>query len=420
MQAPPPGEDRRPVERHLRPGHRRLDVDRPARPHLRPTSGPRPRPTRRTPSPGTVTPTPRRRRPTVLTAPPVGDLDGSTATPPRPRHAAPCRRRRPGRFASRSLDARSATLGAIADLTPAPRTWPQQRRLGDPDPAPSVTTDGSRGIVGIATEPPRSGEGGSRLIGPGRYLGAHAYRRPVRRAREPDRVRCRAGRHRRPRDHHDRQPRRRRREGSARSAAVARTRERCALTVRGNWDDFLPVSAEHHDPAIRWWHEELTADDRTWLSTLPLSHDLQIAGRNVRLFHASATSVYTRVHFHHTDEEFAAMFATTELTGDGPEPTVVLYGDVHDAYVETYRGRTLVNVGSVGNPLDETTASYVILDDDRDTFSVQIVRVPYDMEAEIAVARRPSGCRSWRRTRSSCGPAIYRGQHAELGLTPPR
>ena len=40
------------------------------------------------------------------------------------------------------------------------------------------------------------------------------------------------------------------------------------------------------------------------------------------------------------------MFATTELTGDGPEPTVVLYGDVHDAYVETYRGRTLVNVAA--------------------------------------------------------------------------
>ena len=176
-------------------------------------------------------------------------------------------------------------------------------------------------------------------------------------------------------------------KGPRGSAAVARTRERCALTVRGNWDDFLPVSAEHHDPAIRWWHEELTADDRTWLSTLPRSHDLQIAGRNLRLFHASATSVYTRVHFHHTDEEFAAMFATTELTGDGPEPAVVLYGDVHDAYVETYRGRTLVNVGSVGNPLDEATAPYVILDDDRDTFGLQIVRVPYDIEAELAVAR---------------------------------
>ena len=208
-------------------------------------------------------------------------------------------------------------------------------------------------------------------------------------------------------------------KGPRGSAAIARSRERCALTVRGNWDDFLPVSADHHDPAIRWWHDELTADDRSWLSALPLSHDLQIAGRNVRLFHASATSVYTRVHFHHTDEEFAAMFATTELTGDGPEPTVVLYGDVHDAYVETYRGRTLVNVGSVGNPLDETTASYVILEGDR-----RDVRPP---DRARAVRRRGGDRRRGGRRDARAGgvgvelrTGVYRGQHAELGLTTPR
>ena len=134
--------------------------------------------------------------------------------------------------------------------------------------------------------------------------------------------------------------------------------------------------------------------------------------------YASATSVYTRVHFHHTDDEFAAMFATTELTGDGPEPTVVLYGDVHDAYVETDHGRTLVNVGSVGNPLDETTASYVILEGVGETFSLQIVRVPYDVEAEIAVARSVGmpELESWS---IELRTAVYRGRHAELGLSVP-
>lgn len=205
-------------------------------------------------------------------------------------------------------------------------------------------------------------------------------------------------------------------KGPRGSASIARTRARCALTVRGNWDDFLPVSGEHHDPSIRWWHDELTADDRTWLSSLPLSHDLVLAGRQVRLFHASATSVYTRVHFHHTDDEFAAMFASTELTGDGPEPAVVLYGDVHDAYVETFRGRTLVNVGSVGNPLDETTASYVILEAVGETFGIQIVRVPYDVEAELAVAEAAQmpTFESWA---VELRTGIYRGQHAELGLS---
>ena len=51
----------------------------------------------------------------------------------------------------------------------------------------------------------------------------------------------------------------------------------------------------------------------------------------------------------------------------------------------------MLNVGSVGNPLDETTAAYVILEGvvggtAADPFGIQFVRVPYDIEAEIAVA----------------------------------
>jgi diadenosine tetraphosphatase ApaH/serine/threonine PP2A family protein phosphatase len=85
------------------------------------------------------------------------------------------------------------------------------------------------------------------------------------------------------------------------------------------------------------------------------------------------------------------MFRNTEMTGDGPEPTVVGYGDVHDAYIESADGRTLFNVGSAGNPLDEPTPSYVILEgvlagEEPAPFGIQHVRVPYDIDAEIAVA----------------------------------
>jgi hypothetical protein len=116
-----------------------------------------------------------------------------------------------------------------------------------------------------------------------------------------------------------------------------------------------------------------------------------MSGREIRLFHASASSVHTRVRYRHTDEEFAGMFATTELTGPGPEPAMVGYGDLHDAYVTVRGGRTLFNVGSVGNPLDEPVPSYAILEGILDSpepgpFSLQLVRVPYDVGAEIAVA----------------------------------
>jgi predicted phosphodiesterase len=181
-------------------------------------------------------------------------------------------------------------------------------------------------------------------------------------------------------------------KGPRGSACVRLSRERCAETLRGNWDDFLPRPADRpRHPAIEWWRQELTDDDRAWLVSLPLSHDLVLGGRNVRLFHASAESVYTRVFANHTEKEFTAMFAATELTGPGRTPDVVCYGDIHDAYLRTHRSRTLVNVGSVGNSLDEPTASYVILRGSATgaetiPFGLEFVRVAYDVEAEIAAA----------------------------------
>lgn len=203
-------------------------------------------------------------------------------------------------------------------------------------------------------------------------------------------------------------------KGPRGSQCVAISREACAVTVRGNWDDFLPRPDPNRDTAMAWWHAELTAADREWLLALPLVHHLELSGRRIRLVHASAASLYTKVFFHHTPEEFAAMFATTELTGAGAAPDVVGYGDVHDAYVETFRGRTLFNAGSVGNPLDETTASYVVLEGvpggtRADTFGMAFVRVPYDIEAEIVVATE-LGMPALTEYASELRTAVYRGR----------
>jgi len=180
-------------------------------------------------------------------------------------------------------------------------------------------------------------------------------------------------------------------KGPRGSVAVDRCREVCEVTVRGNWDEFLPVIGDDHGPELVWWRDELRQDQRDWLVSLPLSHDLLISGRRVRLFHASAQSPHVRVHVRHTDEEFDGMFRATKLTGAGPEPDLVLYGDIHAVYVKTREGRALVNVGSVGNPLDEPTPSYAVLEGvlgrpDPAPFGLHLVRVPYDVDAEVAVA----------------------------------
>ncbi|GAA1673290.1 metallophosphoesterase family protein [Glycomyces endophyticus] len=184
-------------------------------------------------------------------------------------------------------------------------------------------------------------------------------------------------------------------KGPRGSACVARSREWCEVHVQGNWEASLTNPAQMAGfPRGAWWRDELPEEQRTWLRDLPHSHDLLMSGRRIRVFHASAKSVYHRVFADHDEAEFAGMFANTEATGGGPVPDVVGYGDIHDPYLEADRqGRTLFNVGSVGNCLADPTPSYVILEGVPDAarpapFSIQFVRVPYDRDAEIAVARR--------------------------------
>lgn len=171
-------------------------------------------------------------------------------------------------------------------------------------------------------------------------------------------------------------------------------RERCEVNIRGNWDDFLPdPDRDHDDPNMAWWLDRLSPGQGAWLRTLPFCHDFLVSGRQVRLFHASSQSVHRRVHFDHDEAEFLQMFANTPATGDGPPPMVVGYGDTHDPYYEVDRERrTLFNTGSVGNSLDDPTPAYAVVEGVRGSpdaapFSLQFVRVPYDVEAELEVAR---------------------------------
>lgn len=173
-------------------------------------------------------------------------------------------------------------------------------------------------------------------------------------------------------------------------------RQRCEVNILGNWDDFLPALEEFgaaDDPSLRWWRDELGEGQGEWLRSLPFSHDFTMSGRRIRLFHASATSVHNRVRFDHDETEFFGMFQNTPATGDGPEPTVVAYGDTHDSFMETDLGLTLINTGSVGNALDDNVPVYVILEGVMDgeepaPFAVQFVRVPYDVQAELAHAEK--------------------------------
>lgn len=190
-------------------------------------------------------------------------------------------------------------------------------------------------------------------------------------------------------------------KGPRGSEAVALSRERCETTIRGNWDAILSGPAEDLWPAGRWVRDRLTEEDVDWLASLPATTELVMSGQRIRLFHASQVNEFHRVRVRHTQDEFRSMFANTEFTGGfradgavwpaGTTPNVVGYGDIHQTYLETDEGLTLFNAGSVGNHLDGPSAPYVVLEGAIDSpdpgpLGIHFIRVPYDIEAEVATA----------------------------------
>lgn len=190
-------------------------------------------------------------------------------------------------------------------------------------------------------------------------------------------------------------------KGPKSDEAVDLLRDCCEAVVKGNWDDLMnkeirnPVNPQFLDTLA--WHRQLLGPERlAYLASLPFCHDFWLSGRYVRLLHASAKSVYHRVYPGHPLEERLAMFENTEMTGGaagGHAPDVVGYGDIHTTYVQQLAAKTLFNAGSVGNPLDCPQASYAVLEGEYGSqtpgpFSVQLMRVPYDIEAAVRQAEK--------------------------------
>lgn len=197
---------------------------------------------------------------------------------------------------------------------------------------------------------------------------------------------------------------------------IDRCRQMEMKTVLGNWDVFLSQSTER---SIVQWHQAQLGEERlSYLAGLPHDFDFWMSGRFVRLLHASPFDPFMRIVEDDDLEKHLSMFVHTEFTGTAvSEPDIVGYGDIHLAFVNTLREdhKILFNVGSVGNPLDEPTASYAILEGELDSeapapFGMQIIRLPYDIEGEIAIACEME-MPDWELYAKELRTAVYRGRY---------
>lgn len=188
--------------------------------------------------------------------------------------------------------------------------------------------------------------------------------------------------------------------GAAPAECIELLREREIIVVKGNHDAACTGELSdgmfnpHARAAVRWTRGVLTETDMAWLRGLPMTYDLAHA-------HVSHGTLYRPEQFGYiqstadADPSLDIMSLPTCFVGHTHVPVTMMRlrqdpmrtaytldddVDLSDAH------RTLVNVGSVGQPRDEDPRTgYALYDVEEQR--LRIVRIEYDIEAEAARIR---------------------------------
>lgn len=154
---------------------------------------------------------------------------------------------------------------------------------------------------------------------------------------------------------------------------VEEIRERDVPTVQGNHDRAVAADGAPHFnhmalAGVEHAREQLSADQRQWLDSLPLER--HVADGRVKVVHGHPDDPdhYTRPH----------EFSPALLDGED----VLVMGHTHVQHHESYDEGIVLNPGSVGQPRDgDPKAAYAVLDLEETT--VEERRVGYDTDAVI-------------------------------------
>ena len=186
-------------------------------------------------------------------------------------------------------------------------------------------------------------------------------------------------------------------------------REKCEIVLQGNCD--LYFSTEHNDinempeqeqKRIKWNQSLIDDKDRKYLLNLPFSHEFYMSGSLVRLFHETPSVNNKAILNVDRIETKYQMFLPSKNTKSQKKADVVIYGHIHHPYMDKIYNKTIINVGSVGNPFDvirnknkdsnvlETTKSnYLIIEGEYGSkeytseISFQFIKVPYNIDKEL-------------------------------------
>lgn len=182
---------------------------------------------------------------------------------------------------------------------------------------------------------------------------------------------------------------------------LARLREQCgddpsgkswpAVCLYGNCDRILldelaPPPKKDGDRFQRhreWMLSRLSAADLAFLRQMPFSHRAApLPGHDLLAVHANPRNVDDPIQPDLSDGAIDAVLGPAEFQ-------VLAYGHVHIPAVRLWRGRLLVNVASVGLPMDgDTRAAYSVLTWAGGGWRVAQYRVEYNVQSVAREMRR--------------------------------
>jgi putative phosphoesterase len=141
--------------------------------------------------------------------------------------------------------------------------------------------------------------------------------------------------------------------------------------------------------AFKWAYENLSPDNRHYLTTLPDVLPIQIEGKNLLLVHGSPASSEELV----TPETPKARLKELTKMAYAYFPMdkrvdLIGFGHSHLSFSKYLQNVWFVNCGSVGRPDDgDPRASYTIIEIDQQAISVQPFRIAYDIQRAAQAIR---------------------------------
>lgn len=162
--------------------------------------------------------------------------------------------------------------------------------------------------------------------------------------------------------------------------------EYAAWFVRGNREDYMldhrralteEWSYNSQSGSLLYTYENLTGDDLRFFEGMPIGMEIKLDGYPpFSICHGSMQN-NRRLFFGDSPETREVM---DEMT-----TSLLLCGHCHMPYIYTHGSKTIVNVGTVGNPVNgQTSAQFAVVQSDGGEWTPQAVTVPFDTEAVVA------------------------------------